>query len=123
MYEYAGTLDAILHLPKHVDLFGNGHVVVDYKTSAKGPYPEVALQLAAYRNADFAVLADGTKVDIPEITGGAVLSIVPPDPCKLIEVDCGPGVFDVFLAIQEVYRNWFVKGGYEKRVLGRELVA
>lgn len=116
-FEYAGTLDAIVKLPGK-----EGYGVVDYKTSAKGPYPDVALQLAAYRAAQFGVLKDDTVVKLPEpITWGAVLKVVPPEPAQLIEVECGERVLDVFLAVQTMYHEWF--GDLEKSVLGEELAA
>jgi hypothetical protein len=108
-HEYAGTLDAI------VEIDGEFYVV-DYKTSAKGPYPEVALQLAAYARADFGVMRDGRRVEIPTIAGGIVLSIVPPEPAVQMPVDIGDEVFEVFLALQKVHFRWF--NDLEKRVLG-----
>lgn len=55
---YAGTLDLI------ADIDGYGRCLLDWKTS-KGIYGEVALQLAAYVNADFVLLDDGTEMEIP----------------------------------------------------------
>jgi hypothetical protein len=62
---YAGSFDAI------VDIAGE-HVLLDLKTG-KGTYPEVSLQLAAYRFADS--LADGSPV--PRIDACAVLHVRP----------------------------------------------
>src|SRR4051794_14692313 len=51
--KYAGTLDAIA-------LFGDRRLLFDVKTG-KGVYPEVGLQLAAYRYAEFIGLPDGSE--------------------------------------------------------------
>ena len=52
---YAGTLDLI------ADLADGHRWLLDWKTSKGEPWPEAALQLAAYRFADFA-LVDGDEV-------------------------------------------------------------
>lgn len=70
---YAGTLDAIARIPA----LGNRLLVVDYKTSRTGPYPEWALQIAAYARAEVMWLPDGTSVDMPKIEGAAVLRLRP----------------------------------------------
>jgi PD-(D/E)XK nuclease superfamily len=49
---YAGTLDLI------ADLADGHRWLLDWKTSKGEPYPEAALQLAAYRYADFALVDD-----------------------------------------------------------------
>jgi hypothetical protein len=56
---YAGTLDLIADIP------GIGRALLDYKTG--GVWPDVALQLAAYRFADFYVGADGTEQPMSEV--------------------------------------------------------
>lgn len=67
---YAGTGDAIYKLP-------NGErVLADWKTS-KGVYGEVALQVAAYRNAEFYLDADGNEAELPEVDSLAVVHITP----------------------------------------------
>lgn len=83
-YNYAGTLDAIARLPMpsplEPALLGWGEsaqprILIDYKSSERGVYPEVALQLAAYRYADFIGLADGSEAPIPPVDGAAALQI------------------------------------------------
>jgi hypothetical protein len=86
---YAGTCDFIARLP------GLGVVLGDYKTG-KGVYPEVALQLAAYRHAEFVGLPDGTEEPLPTIDSCAVLHITPKG-YEVIPVDAGPVAFDLFL--------------------------
>lgn len=65
---YAGRLDAIGDVP------GLGRTLMDWKTG-KRVYPEVSLQLAALRFADFIGLADGTEVPMPQVDGCAVLRL------------------------------------------------
>jgi len=64
---YAGTLDAVM-------VVDGEPLVVDYK-SGKAVYAEVGLQLAAYGNAEFVGLPDGSEVPLPAVTGGAVLHL------------------------------------------------
>lgn len=80
-YDYAGSFDAILVV--WLDAFGlptpdrSGTprvVIVDWKTS-KDTHAEVAMQLAAYAEADYILDADGRQFPIPEITGAYVLHI------------------------------------------------
>lgn len=67
---YAGTFDVILRLP-------NGEILLmDWKTS-KGVYGEVALQLAAYRAAEFYIDADGNEQPMPAVDGLAVAHVTP----------------------------------------------
>ena len=59
-YRYAGTCDAVAKLK-------DGRLaVIDWKTG-KRLYPEVALQLAAYANNEFAVKHDGSRFEIAPI--------------------------------------------------------
>lgn len=115
-YGYAGTLDFIARV--------HGVVVIgDYKTSkkskdsrgkAKKPYPEVALQLAAYRYAEHALPVKPRRferggrryyllgpderpqlVPMPEVQGALALSITP-EHCNAHPVNTSPAVFDHF---------------------------
>jgi len=67
---YAGTPDAIVTLPD------GERLLMDWKTG-KNVYGEVALQLAAYRNAEFYVDEDGTEQPMPEVDGLAVVHVTP----------------------------------------------
>jgi hypothetical protein len=136
---YAGTLDAIVRMP-------DGRLyVADYKTSRdeydpqgnpKGPYPEVCLQLAAYRYALGAVLRcraveewsrrfyvfDPDDVadlaPLPEIAGGLVIR-VSPERARVHPVSCGLDVHTYFAHVIEVAR-WSL--GDSKRAILPPLV-
>ncbi len=90
-----GTLDAVAHL-------GDGQVwLLDFKTSASGIWPEAAVQLAAYRNAEFYLDADGDEQPMPAVdTAGCVW--LRADGYDLIPVNTGPDVFRVFLYAQQL---------------------
>lgn len=93
-HNYAGTMDTIMML--------NGRMVVlDYKSS-KDSYPEHALQLAAYRNAEFMGLADGSEIPMPNTEAGIIL-LVQEERCKALEWQCGEAEFEAFLALRRVY--------------------
>lgn len=137
-YGYAGTCDAFLTV-------GGVHCIVDYKTSSKsfdkqgkptGPYPEVALQLAAYRHAEFVAAwrprryeqfrrryyllspaEEALAIETPEVDTGLVIHISPQH-CVAYPVECGPDVFDAFLYVQESFR-WVNE--QSKTVIGRPL--
>lgn len=95
-YNYAGSADADITL-------GGDRVLVDVKTS-KSVYSSYALQLAAYRYAEFIGLPSGEKLPVPEFTRAAVLH-VRDGQCRLLELDAGREVFDAFLACWRLY--WF----------------
>lgn len=121
---YAGTCDAFLNIE-------GSRFVVDYKTSResddargkpKGPYPEVALQLAAYRYATLAAawrarqseqfkrryyLLNASEramaVPVPEVDHGLVIYLTP-DRYALHPVRCDEAIFDSFLATVDAAR-------------------
>lgn len=137
-YGYAGTCDGFLNI-------GGVRFILDYKTSAKsfdkqgkptGPYPEVALQLAAYRHAELAavwrprryekfrrrfyLLSDAERelaVPVPDVDAGLVMHITP-EHCVAYPVECGAEVFDAFLYVEESFR-W--ANETSKTVIGRPL--
>ncbi|MGH9088783.1 MAG: hypothetical protein ACRDYZ_11855 [Acidimicrobiales bacterium] len=137
-YSYAGTLDAIVRI--------NGTVVLaDYKTSAKadepgrvrGPYPEVSLQMAAYRFAEMAatwrprrhefqrrryylVSPDERElaVPVPEVEGAIAISITPTH-CTAYPVRCDKEIWTAFLYVEEAARWQFETS---KTVIGDPLV-
>ena len=138
-YGYAGTCDAFLTVD-------GVRFIVDYKTSrksfdAKGnpthPYPEVGLQLAAYRHAELAavwrprrmekyrrryyLLSEAERaaaVAVPEVDTGMCLHITP-EHCDAYPVQCGPDIHERFLFIQEAARWQFE---VSKTVIGDPLV-
>lgn len=90
---YAGTLDAIATIADQMTL-------IDYKSG--GVYPEVALQLAAYRNAEFIGVGE-EELPMPTTEGGAVLHLLP-DAYEWIPVRCDGDVFRTFLYAREIHR-------------------
>ena len=99
--KYAGTLDWIAEIP------GRGLCLGDTKTSGSGVYPEAALQLAAYRFAEFIGLPDGTEAPMPVVDGAAVLWLPggdDPSGYALIPVVADEQVFRAFRHIVEVAR-------------------
>jgi hypothetical protein len=122
-HNYAGSFDAVLRL--HLDEEGKPDpqgepalVVADWKTS-KSTYPDVALQMAAYANADRIIHADGSTEDMPAFDGGAVLHITP-DQWAFKPVRIDQDVFDVFLTLRKVF-NWDRETS--KTVLGRAIAS
>lgn len=108
---YAGTLDAILTLSD------GKRVIVDYKTG-KAVYPEVALQLAAYRYAEYMRLPDNTEAPVPEVDAAAVLHLLPGS-WQFIDVRADQEVFTAFLYARETFR--FMEE-LSKRVIGEALL-
>jgi hypothetical protein len=108
-WAYAGTADAYCRI-------GERAGVLDLKTG--GVYPDVALQLAAYRWADALLPAGGLEpVELAslELQTGWVLDLAP-EGWRLIEVDCGEPIFRVFLNVRTVGQRWAY--GLEREVLG-----
>jgi len=93
---YAGTLDGICDI-------GGRRVLIDYKTG-KGVYPEVALQLAAYRHAEFIGAPDGSEIPMPSVDACVVLHIPDEGEYQLIEVRADDEVFQAFKYVREVFR-------------------
>lgn len=123
-YRYAGTCDGFLTID-------GSRFIIDYKTSReprdsrgnpKAPYPEVALQLAAYRYAELAAVWRPRRtekfrrryyllgpqerqmaVEVPEVDAGAVIHVTP-EACEAFPVKCDRDVFTAFLFVQEAFR-------------------
>ena len=95
---YAGTLDAI------VTLSDGKRLLIDYK-SGKAVYPEVAIQLAAYRYAEFIGRPDGQEHPMPEVDGCAVLHLQAADGAPYFqEVKADRDVLATFLYAREIFR-------------------
>ena len=109
---YAGTADWLARIP------GLGMVLGDQKTG-KAIYPEVSLQLAAYRYAEFIGLPDGTEAPMPTVDACAALHLRSDGTYSLIPVDAGEEAFRSFKYVREVFRF-----GEEisKRMLGEPLM-
>lgn len=138
-YGFAGTADAFL-------VIDGIPLIADYKTSpdtfdakgkVKGPYPEVALQLAAYRHAEFAAvwrarrwesnqrryyLLNQTEIamarEVPEADGGIAIYITP-EHYAVHPVRCDDRVFEAFLYVQEAAR-WVQQGA--PRAVGAPMI-
>lgn len=102
---YAGTFDFIvavvdpkvaMSLPFPAREDGKPlRLIADLKTG-KGVYPEVALQMAAYRNADWMVdVRTGEKLDVPEVDGAFVLHVTESS-WAIIPVDTGEEAWATF---------------------------
>ena len=110
---YAGTLDFILEFdePDLINRFpfpesadGRLRVLTDLKTS-KGVYSETALQLAAYRHADFVFdMASGERLPMPGTDGAAVLHVTEKS-WSLIPVDASADSFEKFLAALDLSQH------------------
>lgn len=138
-YGYAGTCDAMLNI-EGIDY------IVDIKTSRedldarghpKGPYPEVALQLAAYRYAEMAavwraraheqykrryyLLSETERamaVDVPPVDHGLVIFLTP-ERYGLYPIRCDEEIFELFLAVIDAARFVHDVG---KDVIGNPLI-
>jgi hypothetical protein len=91
---YAGTFDVIFDTAEH------GRLLCDWKTNSSGIYGEVALQLAAYRFAEF--YDDGDQpVPMPDVDGCAVIHLQA-DSYTVRMVEATQSAFDAFLAAKRV---------------------
>lgn len=123
-YGYAGTCDGIMRV-------GGTRLIYDIKTSRedldsrgvpKGPYPEAALQLAAYRHAEIAAVWRARRMEryrrryyllspqevelavpMPSVDAGVVLYITP-HRCVMYPVRCDGEIWDYYLHAQELAR-------------------
>jgi len=91
---YAGSLDAICKI-------NNQKVILDFKTTRSGISSKVALQLAAYANAD--VLFDGdSEIEMPKVDMGAAL-LLRPDRWSFQPLKITDDIFSTFLALRRVF--------------------
>ena len=137
-YGYAGTLDAIA-------IIDGMTVLLDYKSSRRSigsdgkpshPYPEVALQLAAYRHAElmavwrarrfeknrrryYLLSTDEEKLGapMPQVDGSVCLHITP-EHADLYPVRTDEAVFEKFLHTIDVF-DWTV--GIGKKAIGEPM--
>ena len=113
---YAGSLDFIAHIP----LLGEGLTLGDFKTG-RGVFPETALQMAAYRHAEF-VETKGHKASVPmPKTERSIVVHLRPDDDKsyqdkhpksyyeVIPMNTGDEVFEMFKYVTQV--AWFTREG------------
>lgn len=137
--KYAGTLDAIadfdpavftdaflatvlgsldhFDIQERVDALrerGRARLLLDWK-SGKSIYPEVALQLSAYRFADtFLGMPDTSEAPMPEVDGCIAVNLRP-DGFKVFPVMTDDTIYRTFLYAREVFR---FGRDYQKVVLG-----
>jgi hypothetical protein len=103
VHHWMGTLDLIAEL---ADGF---RWLLDIKTTRSGVYPETALQLAAYRNAEHYLDGDGTEHPMLKVDQvGAVW--VRADGYDLVPVDAGPATYRTFRHVQRVAEFQTVTG-------------
>lgn len=104
-HRFAGQFDLI------AELADGQRWLLDYKTGT-GVYPDVALQLAAYRNAEFLVW-NGEDRPMPRIDATGVVHITE-NAFELIPVDTGPEVWATFVSALPLYRFHGTKFGYDR---------
>jgi hypothetical protein len=94
-FRYAGTVDLV------ADLADGRRWLLDWKTSKGEPYPEVALQLAAYRYSEFTLNGDNSETPMPRVDRCGVVWLRA-DGYDLIPVDAGIDAFVAFGHVQQV---------------------
>lgn len=95
-FRYAGTLDNIM-------MIDGVRLLTDYK-SGKAIYPEVGLQLAAYRYSDtYIALPDGEMEPTPKVDGCIAIHLRP-DGYEIRPVRADALVFEAFQFVREVFR-------------------
>jgi hypothetical protein len=137
-YGYAGQCDAFLTIDgvRFITDYKSSREPFDARGKPKGPYPEVALQLSAYRNAELAAVwrprrfeqqsrryyalsptEQELAVPVPEVDTGLVIYLTP-EACHARPVRCGEEVHQYFLFCLEMAR-WVNEAS--KTVLGEPL--
>lgn len=92
---YMGTLDVIGTLD------GGDAWLIDWKTGASGIWPETALQLSAYANAQHYIDADGNETPMPKIERAAAVWLRA-DGYDVIPCEIGPATFRTFQYAQQI---------------------
>lgn len=91
-WRYAGTVDLIAYIEG-----GNALALIDLKTGNSGIWPETALQLGAYENAEWVQPAKGAPVEpMPRVDLCAALWLQD-DRYEFRPLDTGPRAFGTFL--------------------------
>jgi len=92
---WMGTLDIVAD-------FSDGLCrLADIKTTRSGIFGETALQLAAYRNAEFYLDDDGNEQPMPKVDACAAIW-VRADGYDLVPVDASPAIYKVFRHAQQI---------------------
>lgn len=130
-YHYAGTMDGIIRVDGRVCIFDTKTTEKAPDAPSRPPYPEVALQLAAYAHADLVGVDQAAMRNVggrryyiwtdemvcepmPEVDGGLCLMVSPYD-YRLVPVNIGDETWQAFLHVREVAR-WQLDTS--QRVLG-----
>jgi len=96
---YCGTLDIVVDLPD------GRRPIVDIKTSNSGIWPEVVLQTAGYRYAEFYVDADKTEKPMAALDIDSALALwVRSDGYDVYELPADESAFETFLHVATVAR-------------------
>lgn len=136
-HRYAGTCDGVMELQGQPVLF-------DYKTTevglhegkARHPFPEVALQLVAYRRAELVGALSEQRYSgrrryyvfdpnaqherMPEVAG-AVCIVISPHDCMAVPVRVEDDVWNAWLAVLTLAQ--FSQGDLSRRLFGAGLMA
>ncbi|MFE0692763.1 hypothetical protein [Streptomyces sp. NPDC058869] len=122
-YGYAGSFDVVMRVWLDADgnptpdRSGTPHLIMgDWKTS-KATYPDVALQMSAYQNADFIIDPDGNREPMPEFDGAAVLHVTDKT-WAFKPVETGPEVFAHFLHLRATF-DW--DRDLSRKVIGKPI--
>jgi hypothetical protein len=96
-WRYAGTVDLIAQIGADVWL-------LDWKTGRSGIYPDAALQLSAYANAEWIYGEAGELEPMPKVARAAAVWLRA-DGYEVHELEIGANTFASFLYVREV-ANW-----------------
>lgn len=108
---YAGSFDFIAWITDP-DTGERVLVIGDWKTTRSGVHEEVALQLTAYKNADYIITPEGEKVDIPPVEAGIVVHAAnadkndPNSPVvgQVVPARIDDDLFAIFLSLLEIWK-------------------
>lgn len=105
---WAGTLDGVARvgwMPKRLRHLVDTPLLLDYKTSKHVDYL-AGYQVAAYRNGERVMLADGTELEMPEMHGETALSVqIRPRDYWVRPVDVSSSVYERFIRVLGVWRD------------------
>jgi hypothetical protein len=111
-HKWMGTIDGVFD-------FNDGlRRLCDIKTTRSGVFPETAIQIAAYKNAEFYLDAYGREHSMIPVDACAAIW-VRADGYSVIPVDAGPDTYRVFRHAQQIARFQTVTS---KTVIGEELL-
>ncbi len=120
---YAGSFDLVADLEAlpHATDDRPMRLLIDYKTG-KGVYPEVSLQLAAYRNGETMLPFNGLEDEVPmvDVDGCAVLHLRGDGTFELRPVEAGDREFRTFLYAAQIH-DFVKRDGWGETVIGRPL--